>query len=223
MPRHIDTISRTPKKPATPPPAPEPVAKATPEPKRPAENLAPADRFENLFPQPTVSITRPPAWFGWILLVLALAGLGFLGYDLANGRVNQWLSTGEPTPLATPTPTPEPTATPTPVATPTPTPTATPTPSLDKTAVSIRVLNGTGAAGAAAAVKADLEKAGFTVRTVGNAKSQTYQKTVLYYRSGKQEEAKAVQAALSRYQSELVESDSLASPDTVLVVSGPRS
>jgi len=220
--RHIDSIRHPRTKPVA---AAQPAARATVSDPvaAPSPELAPADRFESLFPQPTVSISRPPAWV-WVLLVLVLvAGLGFLGYNLANGKINSWLTASEPTPTATPTPTPSATATPTttPTATPTPTPSPTPTP-IDKASISLRVLNGTGTSGAAAAAADKLTTAGFKVRTTGNAKSQGYTKTIIYYASGKQDQAAAVQSALSGYPSDLQQSDSLAAPDDVLVVVGPK-
>jgi len=193
-----------------------------------AADLAPDDQYASLFPEPTVVISNPPTWIWWILLIIGSAGLAFLGYNIANGRINDWLSTtATATPAASPTPTATPSATATPTATPaaTTTPTATPTPSssVDKKSVTLRVLNGTTKAGAASTGKTILEQAGFTVRTIGNAQHQNYTSTVIYYQTGKQAEAQAVQSALSKYKSTLQESSGLASPDMVLVVLGPAS
>jgi hypothetical protein len=83
----------------------------------------------------------------------------------------------------------------------------------------MRVLNGTKESGAAGTARTTLTKAGFTVRTIGNAKNQDYTDTYVYYQSGRKAEADQVAAALSSYKPVLQES-SLASPDMVLIVIG---
>lgn len=143
-----------------------------------------------------------------------------------EGTIDTWLASDSPTPSPTASVSPSTDASPTPTATPeasaspTATPTATPsTGTVDKSKVTLRVLNGTTQAGAAAATKTTLEKAGFTVKSIGNAKSQTYTKTYVYYQSGKKAEADAVFAALADSKAVLEES-TLANPDMVLVVFG---
>ena len=64
-----------------------------------------------------------------------------------------------------------------------------------------------------------LEKAGFTVRTIGNAKNQTYESTIIYYQTGQLSNAQKIGKALTSYSITYTES-SLASPDAVLVVIG---
>ncbi len=180
------------------------------------------DTFESMFPEPSVTIAGPPSWIWWLLLIIASVGLGLVAYRLLNGRVDSWLSlTSSSTPTASASATP--TASGTPAATATPTPaltTPTPAASIDKSAVTLRVLNGTTKAGIATTIKTTLQDAGFTVRTVGNAKTQNYQSTLIYYQTGKLAEAQAVQSALSQYSPTLEESTTLASPDMILVIYG---
>jgi hypothetical protein len=203
-----------------------PLAPATPADGEAPTELSEGDSYESLFPEPTVVISSPPTWIWWTLLIIGSLGLAFLGYNLANGKINQWLSIN-PTPTPSSTTTSTATATPsaTATATATPAPTATPsaTTSVTKSSITIRVLNGTTTAGAAGTAKTILQNAGFTVRTVGNAQKQTYTSTIIYYQTGHQADAAAVKAALPKYTSSLEESSSLASPDNVLVVLGPAS
>ena len=187
------------------------------------------DSFESLFPEPSVAIASPPTWIWWVLLVVSSIGLGIVGYRLVNYKVDSFIALS-PTPtsqvksssaLASATPTTSPISTPTPTTTATPTATPTTTPNtIDKSTITMRVLNGTAVNGAATTVKGVLEKAGFSVRTTGNAKTQTYTSTIIYYQTGKLDEAKLVQAALSQYSPTLQESTSVASPDIILVVYG---
>jgi hypothetical protein len=223
-------------KPATP--TPEPTAEAPAAPEKAAEPAAaeapvavvpptsPSAKPEgfDLFPEPSVVVSGPPTWLWWLLLIAGAAGLGFLAFDLTRGRIDNWLASDSPTPTPTVSASPGTDASPTPTpdtsTSPTATPTATPTTgTIDKSKVTLRVLNGTTQAGAAATTKTTLEKAGFTVKSIGNAKSQTYTKTYVYYQAGKKAEADAVLAALADSKAVLEES-TLANPDMVLVVFG---
>lgn len=176
----------------------------------------------DLFPEPSVVVTGPPTWLWWLLLVAGAGALGFLAYDLTRGRIDNWLASDSPTPTptvsASSSPEASPSASASATATPTPSPSSSAT-TVDKAKVTLRVLNGTTQAGAAAATKTTLEKAGFTVKSIGNAKSQNYTKTYVYYASGKKAEGEAVLAALADSAAVLEES-TLASPDMVLVVFG---
>lgn len=84
----------------------------------------------------------------------------------------------------------------------------------------IRILNGTNSKGLAAQIRGELEKAGFTVRAIGNARNQ-YKETIIYYDEGKEELAKKVSEALSSRKSVLKQSP-IAKPDDVLVVAGEK-
>ncbi len=84
-------------------------------------------------------------------------------------------------------------------ATPTPTeapePTATPTPEIDKAALKVKVLNGSGAVGKASAVKKLFTDAGFEEVLTGNADNFDYESTVVQIKdsaSGATEEVKQI-------------------------------
>ena len=217
--------------PVVPAPAPQtlsPAAKA-PEtaPETPAVN---GENYESLFPEPTVSISSPPVWIWWALLLIAALAIGLLGYYVANGKLNQWLSVPASSPTvaldakATVQPTAGSTTTPTPVATASPTastlPTATPAPAA--IAVSVRVLNGTQTTGAASSAADSLRQAGLAVSGIGNGVSRTHTSTIIYYQTGKLSTAQKVQKTLSSYTSTLQEDSAQTGADTVLVVLGPK-
>ena len=184
-----------------------------------------AENYESLFPEPTVSISSPPVWIWWILLGIAATAIALLGYYVANGKLNQWLSVPSDSVTASPaasTPAPI-TSTPTPssvpsvpaaVAQPTPSPTPSTAP------VSVKVLNGTATAGAASAAADSLRQAGITVSGIGNAQSRSNTTTTIYYQVGRLATAQAVQKALTHYTSTLVENSSQTGGDTALVVLG---
>ena len=195
------------------------------------------DSYESLFPEPTVSISKPPALILWALLLVGSIIVAILGYKTVNGRLDTWLSaspntTSTPSPTSTPTatetpspsPTIEATATPSisPTATPITTPQATATPTtVSAKNVTLRILNGSTKNGAASTAKTTVEKAGFTVRTIGNAAKQTYATTMVYYQKNRKAEAELVQKSLTGY-SVTIEESSLASPDMVLIVIGAK-
>ncbi|MBP6930317.1 LytR C-terminal domain-containing protein [Patescibacteria group bacterium] len=105
----------------------------------------------------------------------------------------------------------------TPAVTPT-----TPASTIDKASVKVRVVNGNGRSGEAQLMKEALEEDGFVNITVGNALSR-YATTVIYYNSGKLEEAQAVEKIVSnKYQTTLLESPSVTKDNDVLVALGNK-
>ncbi|MEI6477938.1 MAG: LytR C-terminal domain-containing protein [bacterium] len=227
MPKKLDSLSAR-KTPASTPAASPAVEKETKAPVvevvAPSSTPAPikeelpatADTFESMFPEPTVSISRPPVWLIWVFLLIASLLAAGAGFAYFNPQLDSWLSPGStpaPTlkPTATPVSSPTPTVTATPTATPTASSTATPT-------ATLRVLNGTTKSGAAASAASVLVKAGYSVRTTGNAKQRTYTSTYVYYKTGYQVQAALIQKALTGYDAQLQESTSLAAPDMILVV-----
>ncbi len=88
-------------------------------------------------------------------------------------------------------PTPTPTASPTPIATPTPE-------EIDKTAISIQVLNGGGTPGAASKMKALLTEKGYTVDDTGNTDEYTYDTTEIHVKA-------SASAALAHLEADLKE------------------
>src|SRR3990167_4591536 len=97
----------------------------------------------------------------------------------------------------------------------------TPTPSgseVDKTTISLQILNGNSLWGSAAKAKTILEEAGFKVASIGNASSQNYPETKIYYQTSKKAEAELVKQALEKnYQGVLEENNQLASQFQVLI------
>jgi hypothetical protein len=80
------------------------------------------------------------------------------------------------------------------MATPTPTPTSTPTPTptpdvsqLDRSVLSIQVLNGSGIAGEAGKMKDALEEKGYTVENTGNAETYDYETTEIFVKAESEE------------------------------------
>jgi hypothetical protein len=185
----------------------------------------PTDSYDALFPEPSVVISSPPTWIWWVFLIIGAAGLGFLGYSLASGQFIGAVAIATPRPVPTTNASAAVSATLSPTASSTPSPSTTPTPSASSTSApssgfTIRVLNGTTSAGAAATAQTTLTKAGFTVSKIGNAANQNYAKTTIYYQTGHQSEAQKVADALGR--GTLLESSSLAKPDMILVVVGKQ-
>ncbi len=64
------------------------------------------------------------------------------------------------------------------------TPSATPEPEIDVSTLSVQVLNGSGAIGAASGGEEVLQEAGFTVTKTGNAGKYDYENTVIQSKSG---------------------------------------
>lgn len=93
---------------------------------------------------------------------------------------------------------------------------------IDKTAVTIKVLNGNGVKGDAQKVTDLLTAVGFKIASTGNAKNFSYTETVIYYQTGKESEAKLIQAALVDYTSKLELSDTIAKDQQVVVVVGDK-
>jgi hypothetical protein len=208
---------------AATPPAEPAAAGTTPPPATPAvaSDAPQEDSFAALFPEPA-SLGSPPSWLWWVVLLIVSLVLGVVGYSLTQRNLRSWLNietSPSPTVSATATPTATPTPTESATATPTPTPTA--TAGIDAKTVTLRILNGTTTAGAASKAKTTVEKAGFSVRTIGNAATQNYATTMVYYKEGRKAEAEAVQAALAGYTATL-EQSSLADPDMVLVIIGKK-
>ncbi len=93
---------------------------------------------------------------------------------------------------------------------------------ISKKDISIKVLNGNGQIGSAQVVADDLEAKGFVVHDIGNAKRFTYEKTLIYHKTGKAEEAKLLREALSGRQAELEENNSVVENSDLVVVIGKK-
>lgn len=94
------------------------------------------------------------------------------------------------------------------------------TPPVDTPArsVTVRILNGGAQQGAAGTLKTALEQEGYTVLTVGNARSM-YDQTTIYYAPGQREAAATLVEALGE-TSIIQEESTIAAPAKLLVVLG---
>jgi hypothetical protein len=95
-----------------------------------------------------------------------------------------------------------------------------PAPVLDKSKITIQVLNGNGIRGDAYRVKLILEKDGWKVKTYGNAGSFKYQSTLVYYKEGQEEAGKGVEETLKKNGkvTSLEKSSSLTKYDVLVIV-----
>ena len=109
-----------------------------------------------------------------ILLVLLSIG-GFLLFRSPQEKKQEDENFVEPTVIQEPTPTPTPTPTPEPV---------------DRSQISVSVLNGTGIAGEASLLKGKLEEAGYSQIEAGNAGDQTHTTTEVTVSAGVPDEVK---------------------------------
>lgn len=89
---------------------------------------------------------------------------------------------------------------------------------LDKAALTIRILNGGGKAGAAAALRDGLTKQSFTISSIGNAQ-QTYETTIIYYQTGQRVAAELLSKSLGE-PAVTLEENAIATPADVLIVIG---
>lgn len=99
-------------------------------------------------------------------------------------------------------------------------PTTTIAPAIDKSAISISVLNGSGVKNSATTVANTLKAAGFSVKSTGNAKSFNYAKTYIYYKTDDATAANMVKEALSSRVTEVSKNTSVVGSayDIVVVV-----
>ncbi len=126
-----------------------------------------------------------PGWF--LALTAAACVVGVIGL----GWVVFLAPDDDPTPTATSrsTPSPTPTATPSPTPTPSesPSPSPEPEPTVSRDAIDVTILNATRTSGLARQVSARVEKAGWTVRSLGNWRSASAESTVHFPRGHKPE------------------------------------
>ncbi len=110
----------------------------------------------------------------WLLIILIIIGGLIFAFIKGIGPFAQLRGSKQE---ASPTPTPESSF----VSS--PTPEATSGANIDKASAKIRILNGSGKAGAASSVKDFLEGKGYKVTVVGNASKYDFEKTVLRFKS----------------------------------------
>lgn len=155
---------------------------------------------EQQFPASTSS-KRPSGFSRLVFIIIALAILGgivfgaykFLG---SRGKKEEASVTPTPTEFVFPTDTPAPTPTPevkpspsiSPTKTPTPKPSINPidkTTGLDRSKLSIEILNGSGTAGVAKKAADILKNLGYSVTSTGNADNFNYETTTIEVKSTK--------------------------------------
>lgn len=138
----------------------------------------------------------------WLLIALIIIGALIFAYVRGIGPFGSLKSqeTASPTPkvLTSPSPSPE----------------ATSETDLNKSEPAIRILNGSGTAGVASAVKNLLEGKAWKVASVGNADSFDYEQTVLRFKSAFAKFEKALTADLSDDYSVISSSDNLEATDS---------
>ncbi|MEI8143584.1 MAG: LytR C-terminal domain-containing protein [Candidatus Berkelbacteria bacterium] len=88
--------------------------------------------------------------------------------------------------------------------------------------MTIKVLNGSGVAGAAETVKANLTKLGYTVGFIGNANSFGYATSMIYYKTGKVAQATEIKNTLPTLSITLNENSTIAGVYDVVVVVGKK-
>jgi hypothetical protein len=98
--------------------------------------------------------------------------------------------------------------------------TVTPEASIDKSKITIDVLNGNGISGSAGTVKDQLTGAGFTVDKVANAYNFNYENTIIYFKTGKNAEAELIKTTLSNRQCETSNDDSVVGNYDIVIVVG---
>jgi cytoskeletal protein RodZ len=180
-------------------------------------------------------------WVLWIVFFVLLAILAYQNQDAIkelikfNKKVEE-IAVVNPVKTETTTPTtedttpaetteattPAETTTPTTTTTPATTTPSTTTATLDKAAVKLEVLNGNGIRYSASSVVTTLTKAGFKVSRTANAKKFSYATTIIYFKTGQEEAAKAVAAALSTRQVSTELDDAVAGTYDVVVVVGKQ-
>ncbi|MEX2028073.1 MAG: LytR C-terminal domain-containing protein, partial [Candidatus Curtissbacteria bacterium] len=96
-----------------------------------------------------------------------------------------------------------------------PSPEATSAAEVDKSTIRIRVLNGSGKAGAASAAKDFLEGLGYVVPTIGNAANNDFAKTVITFKASVMNIKDILVSDLSDEYSVTVSDDSLEATDSV--------
>lgn len=92
--------------------------------------------------------------------------------------------------------------------------------SIDKSKITIDVLNGNGISGSASTVKNQLTGAGFTVDKVANAYNFNYENTIIYFKTGKNAEAELIKTTLSNRQCEINNDDSVVGNYDIVIVVG---
>lgn len=97
---------------------------------------------------------------------------------------------------------------------------AAPETSIDKSSIKIELLNGNGIKNSAANVKTELVTAGFTVARTTNARNFNYASSIIYYKTGKADEAALVKSSITEKQITLEENNTVAGDYDLVIVIG---
>lgn len=141
----------------------------------------------------------------WFLIILIIIGALVFAYVRKIGPFGQF-RLGTTTEEESPTPT-------TTFFT-SPSPESSPQAALNKSEVAIRVLNGSGKAGAASTVKDFLEQRGYKVAALGNAANFDFTQTVIRLKETAKKFEELILADLSDNYSVLVSNDNLEATDS---------
>ena len=142
----------------------------------------------------------------WLLIALIIIGALIFAFVRGIGPFSKFSPFTESEEISTPVPSP--------VEFSTSTPEASPAVELDKSEAKIRVLNGSGKAGVAQAVKNFLEGKGYKIISVGNAESYDFEQTVLKFKEGFKKFEEVLVGDLSDDYSVKVSSDNLEATDS---------
>lgn len=200
-------------------------------------------------PTPTTPPKEQPAppakqeyfWPAYVAGIIAIAVIVFFGVRAASSLFDVWTDLEPTAKLADSTASTDSTdtaatdattvadttATETPAdtaAAPEETPAATPAPAavIDPASLTVRVLNGNGVPGAAQKAADVLAAANIPVASTANAKKFSYSATMVYYPTGKKDEATLVANALSASYSTQLEENAVADGYDALVVVGAQ-
>ena len=157
-----------------------------------------------------------------VIFLIVVLGLLIFGVTRFFGGASKPEPTPTPAPTIEVTPTEEPTTTEEPETTPTKKPTNTPTPKptvnpvdkatgIDRSKLSIQVLNGSGTAGVGKKASDYLESLGYNVVQVGNADSFNFEKTTIQIKNSKDNFLNLLKSDLSKNYSVGTASADLAS------------
>lgn len=91
---------------------------------------------------------------------------------------------------------------------------------LDKSLITITILNGNGIPGAAARLKTDLENKGFKVKTIGDADRQSYPETVIRYQPDADEKAKLLTETLKDKYTVRIEETTMPQETEIVIIVG---
>lgn len=157
-----------------------------------------------------------------IFLLIIIANVALPKTKPSEEPNNNALSINQPTSTATNTtsqatsPSPTPTQKQTEAAT-----SSVPTDNVDKSAIKIKLLNGSGKSGLAQQVKTQLESKGFSIVTTGTAKN-LYSTTTIYYTTNNQAQAQLLKDNLDNKNCKIQENNQLTSGYDLLIVLGTK-